>query len=318
MQTQNGERIMDQTFSLEKNQLRLIMFHLTFNHFFKEPIILLIHTENGQCPYWINFEFKSYLQITLTLFSKKQLERRKMYRFVFSEFNLNVEYWRLNPLFKDDYLKSKEERQYLGVTRLEKCLQIPENVPVFRYEFCNMPYPEGIFIFALDKTILDGTYNYSKNVDGNVFEKHNIKDISIFYDHQPLFVETPHVGQINLTQMEWKIITDWYNSPPFGMKMDRDKITDENVKEGGENSPFPHVFVNLCMDRYKARYIPLHRDGSILKDDRPFELTISFKTGGATPNVVYIVYFYYTDVNLILDTKNTFGPVFRSPYLRMI
>lgn len=253
-----------------------------------------------------------------SIFEKRD-GNNKMYRFTFKEFNLNVEYWRLNPLFKEIYLKSKEDKQYFGVTRLQKCLKIPPNVPVFRYEFSKIPYPEGIFIFALNKKIPEGSYTYSKNSEGTVFEKHNIQQIAINYDHQPLFVETPHIGQINVDQIEYKILTDWLNSPPFGMKMDKDKITLKNVADGSINTPFPHVFVNLCNTTDKtSRIIPLNRDPSVLKEDRFFELTINFKQGGATPDVVYIVYFYYTDVNLIIDNKNTFGPIFRSPYLRMI
>ena len=264
--------------------------------------------------YRIQIIFHDHLD---SIFQKKD-GNNKMYRFVFSEFKLYVEYYRLNPLFQKQYLNSQEEIEYPGVTRLEKCLKIPENTPVFRYEFNPIPMPEGIFIFALNKNILNGTYKYVNNSEGTVFEKHNIDEIKINYDHQPLFVESPHAGQICLDQIETKIKNDYLYSPPFGMKMDIDKITPDSVSDGGVNTAFPHIFVNLCVNRDKMRIIPLDRDHTVFNEDRTFELTINFKKGGATSDVVYVVYFYYTDVNLILDPKSTFGPMFRSPYLRSI
>jgi hypothetical protein len=40
-----------------------------------------------------------------------------------------------------------------------------------------LKFPDGMFIFAVPKGVVDGNYKYSSNIDGNVFAKQNIQEV---------------------------------------------------------------------------------------------------------------------------------------------
>ena len=248
---------------------------------------------------------------------KKIEGNEKIYRFVFKKFNLLVEELRLNPLFKDSFLKQKGVFEYSGVTRFMKSFKIPEKVSNFKARIQNVTFPEGVFIFAIPKRVPDGNYSYSENVDGNVFEKHNINIIDFTYKDQPIFSSVPNIGMIDNDIIQTKLLNDYYDTPPFGMKMNLDQINMNMVKNGGINTPYPHVYINFCNYLSKSRILPPMDNGTIYEKDYNLDLKISFNDKGAAANVVYIVYLFYTDVNLILDTKSIDKPFFKSPYLKM-
>ncbi len=43
-----------------------------------------------------------------------------------------------------------------------------------------------------------------------------------------------------------KLFYDYMMAPPFGMTMDPDKINLANIKNGGVDTPYPHVYINFC------------------------------------------------------------------------
>ena len=112
--------------------------------------------------------------------------------------------------------------------------------------------------------------------------------------------------------MEVKQMIDHLAAPPFGVTMDHKKVTLDVIKNGGKNTPSPHVYINLCNFGDKARLVPLLNDGSVLAQNRDLDLNITFKTGGAVAGVTYFFYLFYTDINMIFDLKNK---KFYSPYL---
>jgi len=104
-------------------------------------------------------------------------------------------------------------------------------------------------------------------------------------------------------------------APPFGMTMDPDKITLANIQDGGKDTPYPHVYVNFCNYGNKTRIqpvaFPIHPN-----DERELEVNLIFGPGGSTRDVTYIIYYFYTDNNLILNLpKQTSNVFFSSPYL---
>jgi hypothetical protein len=74
--------------------------------------------------------------------------------------------------------------------------------------------------------------------------------------------------------------------------------------------------MNFCNSADKTRLVPLLNNGSIFEKDHSLDLTIMFDDNGAAPDVIYVIYLFYTDTNIILDTKNT--PIFKSSYLKFM
>ena len=104
-------------------------------------------------------------------------------------------------------------------------------------------------------------------------------------------------------------------APPFGMPMDPDKITLANIKNGGENTPYPHVYINFCNYGNKTRIQPIAY-GMNPKDERQLEVNFIFGPEGATRDVTYIIYYFYTENNLLLNLPNQTSNVnFSSPYI---
>ena len=250
------------------------------------------------------------------LIFKKKTGNDKKYRFVFKKFHLIAEHLRLNPTFKNTFLKQKAELEYPGVTRLQKSFNIPEKASFYKAKIPRVPFPEGVFIFTVPKNVITGNYNYSDNKNGNVFEKHNIKQIDMHYGEQPFFMNSLNIGMINSDIMEKKFLNDCFYAPAFGMKMDTTKINPNNSQNGGVNTPYPHVYMNFCNSADKTRLVPLLNNGSIFEKDHSLDLTIMFDDNGAAPDVIYVIYLFYTDTNIILDTKNT--PIFKSSYLKFM
>ncbi len=89
-------------------------------------------------------------------------------------------------------------------------------------------------------------------------------------------------------------------APLFGMTMDPDKITLANIKNGGADTPYPHVYINFGNYGNKSRIQPVTYQMD-LKDERELEVNLIFGPGGATREVTYIIYYFYTDNNLILN-----------------
>jgi hypothetical protein len=104
-------------------------------------------------------------------------------------------------------------------------------------------------------------------------------------------------------------------APPFGMKMDPSKITIDDIQNGGKNSPYPHVYVNFCNYGNKSRILPISSDID-MKQERELEVKFTFNGKGSASDVVYIMYYFYTDTNMVLNMpKNTSYTYLTSSYL---
>jgi hypothetical protein len=172
-----------------------------------------------------------------------------------------------------------------------------DNVPhesfSYKAKIQGVQFPEGMFIFAVPKAVVDGNYKYSSNVDGNVFAKHNIKEVQFTLRGHSFFLDTISIGKIQDDIIEKKLFYDYMTAPPFGMTMDPDKITLANIENGGVNTPYSHVYVNFCNYGNKTRIqpvaFPIHPT-----DECELEVNLIFGREGATWEVTYIIYYFYT------------------------
>ena len=240
----------------------------------------------------------------------KPATNTRVYRFRIETIELVVEEAKINPSLEKSYLNQKGQINYSGVTKFAMTENINAGAQLHRIRFQDVPMPEGIFIFALPKTALSGTYKPA-SVSGQVFEKHNIQKVEAFFENMPLAIKTPNYGDLRLHSMEIKQLMDHFEHPPFGMLQNPDYVTLNNVKEGGENTAYPHVYINLCPSGRETRIVPVGADGSIVNKNGDLDLTLHFATGGAK-DVTYLAYIFYTDVNMILDmSTHTFSSMYK-------
>lgn len=258
----------------------------------------------------------SFIEDLSTIFNIRAGVKKK-YRFYYEEMKFVVERIRLNSNAKLTLLSKKGKWDYAGVTRIMKTENISSDQLMHKARIQEMLMPEGMFIFTLPKKVLNGTYTF-QGKDGNIFSKHNIKSIEIKFGALDLFVNRPNLGMIEEDVIESKLFTDYLTAAPFGLHMDPDLITLENIKNGWVTTPYPHVYINFCNYGDKSRIVPNLNDGSMLKTEHDMELTFNFGPEGAVPDVTYIIYYFYTDNNLTLDTTHKNQTFFKSPYIRLV
>jgi len=246
------------------------------------------------------------------LFKKKDAASVKKYRFRFTKFQLFVERLRLSKSAQAAVLKPGRTITWPGCTRIMKSETIVAASQVYTAKFQNLPFPEGIFIFTVSKDVLAGNYHYQTNTDGNVFMPHHITNLNFAYDNQKFFVDEPNIGNLSNDLVAYKSYIDLLKKPPFGIKQDRSKIVFANPN--GHGSPYPHVYVNLTNYGDKSRVLAYNAlDGSVLKADKDLEIHMTFDSTGATANVSYIFYFFYTDKVLSFNTSHK---IFTSEYVK--
>ena len=248
---------------------------------------------------------------------KKKTGNTNEYKFVFSKFELEVEKLRLSKPFFNSLSNKKGLFNYTGLTKIMKAESIPNANTTFISTIQKTPFPEGLFIFAIPKNTLSGLNKYQENTSNNVFSPHKISKITFTYGDEVFFIREPHIGQINNQIIESKIFTDYIYSPPFGMNMDPEKITLNEIKNGAQNTPYPCAFINLCNFGDKSRIVPILSDGGIMSKDLDLQIKFEFQEGGSETDVAYIIYLYFTDVNLVLDTRTKGKAFFSSPYIKI-
>jgi hypothetical protein len=133
-----------------------------------------------------------------------------------------------------------------------------------------------------------------------------------------MFVTRPNLGMIQNDVIEAKLFTDYMTASPFGLNMDPARITVENIKNGWSTTPYPHVYMNLCNFSDKSRIVPYLNDGFMLKFENDMELTLNFDLNRAVGDNTYIIYYFYTNNNLTLDTSLKNQSFFKSPYIKLV
>lgn len=240
----------------------------------------------------------------------------KEYRIVLKELTLLAEEDRINP----GMLQSKTSGNYrnggnapiafYGVSRDSRCEAIKDGESVHRVRFQRNAMPETMFIFAVNRKVIGGTWNYQE-VDDNqpLFMKHNIEEIQVTYDGQTFTNKEPNFMMFKHDQQALAYMENVMRHGYFGMHVDPDKINYEEIVREHENSLFPHIFVSFLTNNNKnasLERIQTIQDtqGNAYKQDAAIEIQLKFDSNGAATNATYVVYFGYTDVNMTWDPKS--------------
>ncbi len=201
---------------------------------------------------------------------------------------------------------------------LSLCLQlldtVPDASPTHKIVFQDIYLPEAILIFCLDKQVSLGTFNFGGTTDQNVFKDHRIRYLDFSFDNKKFCLKEPNFGKFQEDRLVLKQLVDHLMFPMLGIHPDPQKLTLRNIQDGGDNSPFPHVYVPLCGNFVnKERLVPSTNDGSCISRKSDLEIAIQFEVANSQTSAVYVCYAIYTNVGIILDVKSQY---FLSPYLR--
>jgi len=133
------------------------------------------------------------------------------------------------------------------------------------------------------------------------------------FDGKRFSLKEPHLGNIGDDSLDSKTLFDHLAAPPFGVNLDSTVATYTKLRQGGENSAYPHIYIPLVhYSGDKNRLIPAMDDGSCVSKRADLNIDFKFARNNSTENAVYVIYAIYTDVAIILDLKNKY---FMSPYL---
>lgn len=242
-----------------------------------------------------------YFKDTTDLIFMKPVANVDKYRLRIESMDLIVEEARCKVQFEKQFLSGKKLFYYDGMTRLAIAENIASGDLNHRCRFQSVAMPEGIFICALPKTAVNGTYKSTTPKDV-IFEKHNIKSVEVKYANMPLAIKYPKYGDFRHHIMEIKSFIEHNENPPFGVLQDPSAVNFEDIYEGGDNTVYPHVYLHLCPSGKETRIVPIGDDGqTVAQTTHDLDINMSFNTGGATANVAYLIYIFYSDVSMVFD-----------------
>jgi hypothetical protein len=296
------------------------VFHFDFYPLFQFPFYIGSNFMGDSVLRLVPLDRLGKLHVRFTFFdTQKHIFRKtdaaKSYRFVFKKFKMCLEEARLSPAFERQ-LHSKTKIEFPGVTRLQLVDPVPDSSSTHKTVFQDIFLPEAIFIFCLDKQIASGTYNFSDNQEQNVFKDHRIRHLDFSFDNKKFHLKEPHFGRFRNDRLAVKLLADYHRQPPFGIRPDVEKLNLAAIREGGEGSSFPHIYVSLCSNfTDRERLVPAMDDGPCISRKSDLEIAIQFERQNSQPSSVYVFYAIYSDVANILDTRSQY---FSSPYLRYI
>jgi len=231
----------------------------------------------------------------------------KVYRFRIESIELVCQEAKLNPTFEKQYLTRTKPLHYRGLTKFALVENIPPNVLQHRTQFPSVEMPEGLFIFALPKTVTGGEFKYVSvppaDLGKQIFKTHNIDVVDVTYKDMPLAIKTPNLGTVRDHMMEIGQYVDHMVKPPFGIYQDLANLTLEDIKEGGENSLFPHIYLNFCPSGNTTRLAGHGEEGKSSTRPGNLDLNIKFRGDGSAEDVTYFFYIFYTDYCMVLDYK---------------
>jgi hypothetical protein len=228
------------------------------------------------------------------------------YRFRLISIDLIVEEARLQTQFERLFTKKSGPVYFNGITRYGRVENISPATLTHRTEIKNIDYPEGIFIFALNKKVIGGEFTYTDVAAPStspVFVNTNIESVDITFNGLPLAVKVPNIGTIRDQTIEIKSLMDHKEAPPFGIPQDPHLLSMLTVMEAGERTSYPHVYMNLCPSLKETRLIGIGDDGKGINTPGNLELNIKFKPPNGSADATYYIYLFHTDTNMILDPR---------------
>ena len=231
----------------------------------------------------------------------------KRYRFRLTGMSLVVEQVRMNPSVETRLFKnSKAQLNYHGVTKIARVENVATKTMAYQLNFNNVIFPESMFIFALSKTVVGGTYEYSQEVEehGPFYLPHNIRKVTLGFAGESFSPEEPQFGDVTNEFMDFKFWLDDSRKGPFGLKLSSKALNLRIVKAGYGTSDFPHLHFNLTTDKHRNRVVPQLCESSIFNKPANLSVSLTFTQEGSAEDAQYFVYLAYTDTNIILDMKS--------------
>jgi hypothetical protein len=251
---------------------------------------------NNSVPRLVPLDCLGKMHVRFTFFDKQDHIFRKpvapaaaaakSYRFVFEEFKMCLEEVQLSPAFERQ-LATKSRMEFPGVTRLQLVDTVPDASPTHKIVFQDIYLPEAVLIFCLDKQVSSGTFNFGTTTDQNIFKDHHIKYLDFSFDNKKFCLKEPNFGRFRDDRLVLKQLVDHLMFPMFGIHPNPQKITLRNIQDGGDNSPFPHVYVPLCGNFVnKERLVPSMDDGSCLSRKSDLEIAVQFEVANSQTSAV--------------------------------
>ena len=280
---------------------------LYFFPFFQGSNHLCDRNRSPRClptTYLDNLRVHIELADNFDIIFKKREACTKEYRFHLEKVDLICEEARLDPLIEKKLFQSRQKTlSYLGVTKRVRAETIQSNTWTFRSRFENIFMPEGVMVYALPKSVVKEDFKFSDwNETDPFFLKNNIESVDFSYGGVTLGHSEHHLGTVNNEIVDLKRVMQYEKSGPFGLKFAQKRITRANLKNGWEDTDFPHIFVNLCPSGSDSRILPLSGEYFSPKK-KDFVVFLKFNGEGAVPNATYVVNLYYTGTNMELDLK---------------
>ena len=239
------------------------------------------------------------------IFKTKSTEETNKYRCRLISMDLMVEEARMSPLIETKLFKNNKSLLYYhGVCKLGRAESIPDTTFAFQTRFEDVMLPESIFIFALNKKVVGGTWSYKSQLDSPApfFLKHNIKKVSLNFAGLNFSLEEPQIGHVDNDYMDNRNWLEETRRGPFGIKVNHKACSVRGTKGGYNDTDFPHIFISLTTNG-RHRLVPLLSEPSVLNKNGDLNIALSFNQNGSADSAQYFIYLSYTDVNLVLDMK---------------
>lgn len=262
------------------------------------------------------------------------------FRVIFNKFDLiaeeNIVHGTMAPLYTSiktargsgstgngNAQKSYKNYDFSGMFLDSKCEVVTSNALQFQFRFLNNPMPEQACIFALPKSVLNGTFDFSSvdfSANNRYFKSHNILEVETRYDGLRLSNKTPNFEQLTDVQCTLNTLRALIVNGFFGIPVDPNRITYDHVASDFENTAFPMVLIDYTLaNGTRQRRQPMGTEGHAYKTDKPLDILLKFKTTGATtgatPDCIYCVYLFYSDKGMIYDPKTN---KFINPFKRYL
>lgn len=221
---------------------------------------------------------------------------------------MSVQELRLANHFERGLASSKRLLHFEGVTMIGVTEPVSTTSYQHTFKFQDVVIPEGIFIFALPNTVMNGTVKYSGLTAQKIFSDHNIEGIEVFIEGQRLYIKQPNPTNMRHLLMEMKHLSDHSLAPPFGVHLDPTVVLFDHFRELGENTFYPHVYMPLCLPETggpDSRIVPIGEESGFVRQRHSMDVVIKFLSNkGPANNVNYFCCLFFTDVNMTLDLKN--------------
>ena len=277
--------------------------------FFQSPNFLLDTTPLKALPALRNLgrlTFRLTLKDDLNCIWRKPATNTAEYRFKFEDMSLSLEEARINPIYDRMLFPltgSKSKVHYPGVVKIMSAESISNQVFFHNIKFNMVPFPEGIFIFALNKKVIGSSWNFSEqDATKPLYLNHNIDSVSLEYNGETLNLKDPHFGDLKNDLIELKNYVEHIAFHPFGLHVVQDQILRKDLANSFADTNYPLIYLNLCTEA-KNRIIAHQNNGSGINKDADLNICLKFGVDGAATDSTYICYLFYSDCNMVLDLK---------------